>query len=906
MQRGVGERWRTRAALRRLAGATLCLCAAACGAAPADEVLLRTGSEPAVAAAFDPAADPEPEPPPAASAPGRAREGLLPAPDAPALLWRAGRATLPGLSAAQVARRRGETDQAVGQLRGLLEGERGGRWRRWIAGLLDADDGAGWLPAARAVGRLELRELAAPLAPALAAGTPPERRLAARSALHLLFGTWLDSPEAAAPFLASATAAGTPLYARRLLDLEARSNERLFALVELEPARAVELLAADDPLVRVRAAERLGRALARGEAKDALEPRAALARLLEALEAEADPRPFHALLEAILLPQGGLASDAELERLFALFEARAAAGWDERSLSVAQALSRLVYAGSARGEQAWLTGAFSLCERLLDEALEADRRRGFEDPDAAAAAIGALASLAARARDALASEALDGTGARRTLLAVLRDPGRAAATRQAAGAALGPFLRADDVALLDEEATRDDLPAGLVHVLLGTLRDLLAQVAGGAQAAPARAAALTALEHAAIRLGSSDPDLRRSALALLADERLAPLVGGLDPAYLLRRLESEEQPDLRRGLIALVGRFGSEAMLDPLLALASFDRLAAAEGASSTELDAALEALAGGRAERVLAVARRLAANEQAAETSRLRRALALVARLAPDAARALPRTDEDAVLGWAWRLHELGVPLRGAVGGGGVLREVLERPAPAELAAGASLAEARRTHLLAVLRAETRPAEARPAEAQAILDGFASARAQFEQAGATAAAQRARRDRARLLLDLGREREALAEYRALLRDAPAVLEVGDFERLASLMGDAEGGAVERARVVADVLFCLVERDTWLQGGPAARLKDLGALCKAVLQAEDPQRLERFVALVDLPVRAASSAPADTGGATPTDDLSLPPALRGFAQEPGALDTLGTLRAGVLDALARANGTLPR
>lgn len=902
MQPGVGERWRTRAARRRLAGATLCLLAAACGAAPADELLLRHGSEPAVAAGFEPAPGPEPDPPPATGTPSRAREGSLPSADAAALLWRAGRAPLPALSAAQVARRRGETDQAVGQLRGLLEGERGARWRRWIAGLLDADDGASWLPAARAVGRLELRELAAPLAPALAAAAPPERRLAARNSLHQLFGTWLDSPEAAAPFLASATAAGTPLYARRLLDEEARSNERLFALVEIEPARAVELLAADDPLVRVRAAERLGRALARGEAKDALEPRATLARLLEALEAEADPRAFHALLEAILLPQGGLASDAELDRLFALFEARAAGGWDERSLSVAQALSRLVYAGSARGEQAWLAEAFPLCERLLDEALEADLVRGFEDPDAAAAAIGALASLAARARGSLASEALDGAGARRTLLAVLRDPGRAAATRQAAGAALGPFLRAGDVALLDEEATRDDLPAGLVHVLLGTLRELLAQAAaagaGGAQAAQARAA----LEHAAIRLGSSDPDLRRSALALLADERLDPLVRGVDPAFLLRRLESEEQPDLRRGLIALVGRFGSEAMLDPLLALPSFDRLAAGEGASSTELDAALQALAGGRPERVLAVARRLAANEQGAETSRLRRALALVARLAPDAARALPRADQDAVLGWAWRLHELGVPLRDAVDGRGVLRELLERPAPAERPAGASLAEARRTHLLAVLRAETRTAEARPAETQAILEGFASARAQFEAAGAPAAARRVRRDRARTLLDLGRASEALAEYRALFQGDPAALEVGDLERLASLVREEAGDAVERARVAADVLFCLVERENWLQERPLARLADLGELCRAVLASEDPQRLQRFVALVDQPVQAGGSAPAG-GAAAPPEDPRLPRALRGFAQEPGALEALAALRSSALEALGRANGT---
>src|SRR6185503_20062149 len=82
--------------------------------------------------------------------------------------------------------------------------------------------------------------------------------------------------------------------------------------------------------------------------------------------------------------------------------------------------------------------------------------------------------------------------------------------------------------------------------------------------------------------GVDDPDLRRRALALLAEERLAGLVQELDPALLVERLEHEASPPVRLELLRMVQRFGRPDMLAALLSIAPFDRLAA----DPIELDA--------------------------------------------------------------------------------------------------------------------------------------------------------------------------------------------------------------------------------------------------------------------------------------------------------------------------------
>ena len=831
-------------------------------------------------------------------------------------LWLAGRAPLPGLSASQAARRQAETEEALEAVRSDL-----GRWQASLEEGLRAEGDAAWCAAARTVGALELRAFASRLADGLAPGVSERRRHAARAALHQLFAVWLDGPGDVEPFLEGEPSA-TAAFVERLRVQEERATARALELLALDGSRALELLDDEPPRVRERAAARIARAVTSGE----LERTRGFDALVARLDLEGDPQAFHALLDAVLLPLEGVgASETELESLFALFERRASRPWDSRSLSVAQALSRLAFELSHRraerdgdpreaddpraeeaagaGQAAYLSRALQLIGDVLAGGLRADEERGFEDSDAIAGVLGALTAVAGQVHADEGARVVRSQETRAALLAILRDVARADATRQAAAAAFGSFVGSDDLGLLRGELERDDLPVGLALVLLRTLGERLTTRPDADDAD-----VLAAMRRVVATCGAGDPDLRRSALELIADTRLAPLVERLEPDFLLDLLQGEEVVELRRTLVSLLRRFGGPELFPELLAMEGFDGLAAESGAFAGEFDAMLLTLADREPTRIVQAARRLG---DGGDAQRLRRALDLVGTLEDDAARQLAPDQEDDVVRWAWSLYERGYALRE------VLDEALvARFSRLHLDVGRLESEtiAKRHHLRAVLADWDGLAQAEPGAVATIeahlTDALAAAEAVPSGAGGALEANAGllrllRRDRARFAAAVGRFEEAFDAYRGLVQTANEKLEVSDVRAAcrAALEGEA---APDRMRFGADLLYGLVHSEPWAAEPPTVRVADVRRLQRLVEGTGDHTALERFVALFeDLPAPEVGGV---DGGSTASEEETDDPQAkggpwRGLAEDLEALRALREVSNAARAALAASGGT---
>lgn len=805
-------------------------------------------------------------------------------------LWRAGRSIPPGLAATRAAEVEAARARAGIELRRTLTPAERARLAAWLED--PATPRELWSAAARCVVVLEAYDLAPRVARALAPEADLVRGAAARTSLHALYGRWFRTPEEVAPFLATVEGGpGTRLLVGALLEEEARSRERLLAELELRPAGAAAWLGDPDPAVRSGAARVLARSLAGGGGEAA-----PLAALVAHLEGEPDARAFHEALLACAAPLERMEVDHPVSlRLRALLVDLARAGGEPRALTLAQVLARLPWrTGGARDLGHVLTAVDAL-GALARALTAAERLRGTREPDALVAVLASTRQLCGVARAGGLRGELRGGSAREALLALLLDERQESAVRAAAAAALGLQAEPGDALELARVLSDPSSPAAVRHALLGALGELLPEL--GPQAGRAELAGALASQ-----IGAADADLRRRALALLAEPGLEPVARALEGELLAARLALETNREALLALLALIGRYGPPSVLAPALAAPSLEGLCCDPGLLET-LVPALAAVARRGEAGLVALAERLAAVRcEATRLQCLRHALALAAELSDAEAHDLSAEQHAALSTWVWLALRAGVGPRELPGAGGAfLRRVVEVHLPRGAAAEPGprqLGVFESTHLAAVLRAELcltaagGQAPARPAVEGAFEESFARAPDALTR-------WLVLRDRARFRAAAGEGVKALADYRRLVEAGPeaeALLALPDLRaafallgRLDVTVGEARGASASEA---CALLTRIVLRPEWQAEPAAVRLKDLQDWVRAGLAEGRPESLRRIEeALADLP---------QTPGETRSERVP-PPLWLGLTRESDSLRTLLDLRAQVRARLGEAS-----
>ncbi|MEW6070971.1 MAG: hypothetical protein AB1726_00060 [Planctomycetota bacterium] len=826
----------------------------------------------------------------------------LPRPDADLLVWRAGRPRLGGLSATRAAGRESERAAARAEIeRELAPGSpAAAAWSAYLASLLGGatDDPELWCAAARLAGELGRYELAPALLAGLDGGAEPRTHPAAARGLHSLYGCWFASRADAAPFVAAVAAGdGTRILVADALAREAEADAYLLRALEHDPAEALNHLASPGPAVRGGAARIAGEAVS----AQTLPREAVLAALLPQLASEGDAEAFEAVLAALLGLVRGAAPDApEVAALRDVLAAAAQGPPGERSLAVARGLSRLPWSAGEPPSSPGALAAVGWIGGILDAVRGIEGGDRPSDPDAMLAVLDALQVLCDRIEGETVRAELRRNDARRPIFEILQDPAQPPDVRVTAVGLLGHFALGEDAPLIDAVLREAPAERALVHALLGTLRAILPGFAPGD---PATGELVRTVARLA---GSSNPDLRRRALAVLGDGQMAPHTSLLDPSFLIERLGAEEVPDLQLVLLALIERAGRPALLSPLLHLPTFDRLATGDLERVARLSAALGELADDRPlERMAAAKRLVAVADDATRLSRLQRAITLVAGLSPAMARTLGEVENQRVGAWAWELHAAGISL-GSLPGGAALRarlvEIhLARPAPSLDPAGAPalLPEAARQHLLGIYRSEIAEEAGAPIDPTSAEEAFARALELAPLHSDPAFAGLVRRDRARCRAARGDQKGALEDYRALVENG--VLDLTDLRQAGAMIGaqtsaePAQAGSAARER--CDLLDRLVRRPSWRSEPATVRMEDLrqlAAAAHATGPADRSARLERFAALLaDLPSeRPAMGSPA-----------ASPPLWGGLVRDDASFAELVRLRDAALAALAPPAGS---
>ena len=453
------------------------------------------------------------------------------------------------------------------------------------------------------------------------------------------------------------------------------------------------------------------------------------------------------------------------------------------------------------------------------------------------------------------SAELRASSARTSLFSVLGDSQQDEAVRAAAAAALGPLARVSDGAQLAAVLDDGSVGAQVKHALLGALGTILPELEPGAADAEALLAAVAA------QTGASDFDLRRRALALCAEPRLEPLVRGLDPSFLIERLEHEEGREATLEILRLIQRFGRADMLVPLLALERFDRLGG-DPQTLPVLAAVLQRLAGRSGSAAMAAASRLAAvRGEETGLSRLHHALALVDALDEAEAFALPAEQHRAIDTWAWQVVRSGVALRDLTASGlafeqRLLEVHLPRGEERGTESGEGLGAFEHAHLCALLRADLFLG----AEGGVRRGSKPQVEAAFESAHVHASTPELRmlvlRDRARFRAAANECVKAMSDYQRLFEAGPLadpLLGIPDLRSAVELLdrlGEAGGkGRSTTAGQACGLLQRIITRPSWRAEPAAVRMQDLRDWVRTALESADSGSLRTVDgALGDLPL----------------------------------------------------------
>ncbi len=812
------------------------------------------------------------------------------------LVWRAGRAIPPGLTAGREAELERERADARAELRPELDR---GRGRDRLRRLLE-DGGAPdetWCCAARAAGACEQYELAAALVAGLE-GAFGARVQAACEGLHALYGRWFTEPSEVTPYLEQVRGgAGTRLLLETSAWEEARSRERLLAGLADRPSAASAWLADPDPSIRAGAARLSGELFSR-ESTDA---NAVLGLLIVHLEREAEPHAFHEALQALLPALERVDPEhASLCRLREVLAGIADQPGDPRTLPAAGALARLPWRKDGARDAPHVLSGVELLGAMLGGLADADRGRGANDPDSMVAVFGALRGLCDQASAGGLTAELRTSRARESVFEVLRDTEQDDAARASAAAALGALALPSDALVLASVLGDPSASAAVKHSLLGSLRSILTEFRPGDPAAQELLDAVAALSCA------EDADLRRRALSLLAEPRLESLVRQLDPSFLAERLAAETSPEIASQLLRLIERFGRAELLGTLLSMERFDVLAA-DPARLEELALALRALTEGAPRAAMAAATRLSSvRSPTSGLSCLRAALALVAPLDETASFELYPSEQRTICAWVWEIYLAGVPLRDAVPQGLAFeRRLLDVHLPRSEKASSADREGQgfgpfeRAHLVALVRADLVLAGIGRATRPQVESAFEAA---YELAPGGGFQHLVLRDRARFRAAAGECVKALADYRRLLEVAEndELLGIPDLRTAVDLLarvggnGAAPGGASAGggAGVLAsassaeacDLLERIVRRRSWRAEPASVRMEDLRNLVQAALDSRDHGRLQLLeTALADLPLTQLELG----------NEVDPPPVWYGLLRDPAWFQELLDLRARV-------------
>ncbi len=775
-----------------------------------------------------------------------------------AMVLRAGRAVPPGVGVARAALRKERAEESLDWLRVELASEAGDPGV--VAAIEGALAAAGGAQARRPLvgaaietaARLDLVELS----PALARVLDVEDaglRAAARDALRRLTGRDLESSASFAALSSELEARGLGPEALRLsrdalLGAQARADRAVVRLVEAAPA-SVEGSPFD--LVDAALAATAARHVSAGVGAGRLAPDAARALLAAGLLEEQRPLVLHARVEALLdLTQGADPAGDVVNGARSLLRQLGGEGMPGGARSVSPDRAWIVLGALPRvdrGEGAPADAArvedFRLGATLLD-ALLRSRRDAPLDPDGLEGSIAALIDLGRSISDVeLRRAAVRGfvldlkdllPAARMMPLGVRRAAARGLAL------SIEPADAEDILQRLGEPAARE-----IEYELLGALRGAIAVLdPAGEQAKDVVATLFAALAEA-------DFDARSSACAVLLSSDVAPALRaqplGLRWRWLAKRIPAEPSPELRRELLALLGRTGGPEAAAALLADDAVLDLCVLDGAPFVEaLGAAFLELAAEDASALFAASGALlgvplgpvGAGAEAMLSTRaalLRAGLALDLAAFQANANVVAREDHLRALSAALELQSLGAK----AGLAALEAEDLSR-----------IVSAHAAPLAPELGADADPQVARAVHAVRALAGTADAASwpEVDPADENAAGRRAQRV-ALVLADF--DRAAAIEPADAAPGArswsPRDLEMEAVRFLESI--DRRGEALER-------LDRLIDRERAAADGLSAQAARgyLEVLSRAP-SALDPARVERagaalFVALADARTRA--------------------------------------------------------
>ncbi|MCA8981487.1 MAG: hypothetical protein H6831_15540 [Planctomycetes bacterium] len=822
-----------------------------------------------------------------------------------ACVLRAGRAAPPVVTATRRTEREGMQADALGWLRGRLEGPERATWITNLRALL-RDPGSEslgnrrnaeeiWDATARTIGFLRLDELAEELALSLD-DDRPVRQAAARAALFDLHVRWYED---LADFMArhadGSALCDDPRYYDELRGKAELARTRLGEILRLDPQRAFLALGDEDPAVRADAA----RALGRGATDGRVDRVAAFEQLIEHAEDEVVGTALHVALESLISMQAGAAPDAPgVKSLRLLLGRLILADYPSAQASVSQACAQLpvafaVESGGARVDQMLF---------LLDDQLGAlVAQDGLVDDDAMLACLRAALGLCDRARAGGVVFGDELNRLRDHLFEVLQWSDSFREVRQAAAQVLGRLTRPQDLVELAEamERRRDD--SELVYGMIGPLAD------AAAAADPADPGAQLALELLIDWCSHNDVDLRGRAIASVADERLAPLTSGVSARRFVDQLSRESVPDLQRALLGLLERHGSAADGRGILELPNFDALVIGNPALVASMVRTLGVLANGDHELLFQSADRLLrVDEPATRVRRLGDAIRMMASLSNEEAQLLAREQHAALVEWAMELR--------AAGGALVtwdepsicaafLQRLTALHVPRSLEPGAQPTGAQE-HRLALLLSDLNTLLPGTVPNEEILGHFeralADATARPDAGLSTAIVLR---DRARFHLENESPSLARDDYRALfalddgadtarldlrdLRAAGELIELVPVNPAAPSLADREA-----AREAFGVSQRLVERPAWTSETAGLRLADLVDLAERARWSRDADVLRSALAAFDgLPPAAGETPPQAPAGAP----------WAGLASDPARLAKLLAER----DALAELHGLIP-
>lgn len=779
-----------------------------------------------------------------------------------ALLLTAGRPTPPGLAALRSSEREAGRKAALDELRPWIATPAG---RARLDALLDApEEPRRWCAAARVATDLGLIELAPVIGSGLDAERAPRTRAAARRALFGLTRRWFpDAGSFRAFWTREGQSACTSFFLEPLDQALRESRERLLRWLAHEPASALAWLDDPDPETRRAVAGVVGAAIGAGR----LEPRDGVRALLDRAAVEADPTVFHALVDQVLAPLIGELPDAEpVVRLRSILRERLDSGPDGFEVSIAHALARLPWrttagADGASDGNAHVEHGLDAVATLL-EGLDGDG--SFEDPDVRVACLQELAILADLARGAVsatgpvASESSARARTRAVVVRWLTDAEQVPGVRIAAARVVATFATPADVATLSSVFARADSSLDLRFAILGSLSRI------GPTLDPDGPIAAELTRRLQAIFADPDPELRRRALTLFGDEAWQPLAALLDVDALVARLDREPADELRRLLFERIASHGRAEHVGALLAGERFAEFVTAEPARPGWVARKLAPLCADDGALLVDLAVRIEAIDDAAtRAERLAAALAALARLDDDAARALSGEDHRRAVLWALQLRKFGVRLPASSEGGATfLRRLFDvhvvECADVEEGAGPCL------YARAIFGSEL--AQLEGSIERADLEALFESALQYAAAHADDAdaidPRAIHRDRARMRAALQDADGALADYRAV-GDADELLGTSDLRLVAGLLDEPPADAtpeVETARAAEACAWTwrLIEREEWRAEPASTRRADLAALVERALRSTDGDWTARVAEL--LTSCPAQAPPVDGDG----------------------------------------------